>query len=224
MERLEAQQRYQLASTLYKSGKYSEALALLEEVAQVFPNHAEVAYSRALCLRKLGRLKEVQKICDHLDIVLNDPRGAQLRGELGLEASEKTAPAGHRALGGRWRLALGGAVAAVFILAGMGTALNYLQAEEPIKQAAEPAPPTPQSRLRVLTLDGNLLDDEDMAHLANLSALERLDLQNTEVSDAGLSYLYDLRNLRELQLSGTLVTSSGSRQLQQALPDVNIVQ
>lgn len=217
MDKLEAKQRYDLAKTLHTSGKHAEALALLDEVIKAFPNQPNILYSRALCLKELGRIEEARSLCEQLDIVFGDPRGAQLRAELGTQTRDTAPTKGGKAAGGQWRLLAGAGVAAVCVIAGIGTAVNYAFQKE------EPAAPPPQSRLRILTLGGNPLDDQDMPHLANLTALERLDLQNTQVSDAGLAHLQKLTRLQEVQLAGTRVTPSGQQQLQQALPNTRII-
>ncbi len=56
------------------------------------------------------------------------------------------------------------------------------------------------------------LDDEGLAHVARLYALETL-RPSRSVSDAGLAHLKDLVHLRELSLDGTRITDAGLAQL-----------
>ena len=62
--------------------------------------------------------------------------------------------------------------------------------------------------LRVLNLPGSITDD-GLAHVANLTRLEALDLNSTKVTDEGLAHLQRLRELRFLDLSGTEITDAG---------------
>ena len=66
------------------------------------------------------------------------------------------------------------------------------------------------------------ITDAGMTHLAALSKLRRLDLQNTSVTDAGLQKIRGLTNLRALYLHGTHVTPAGAREIQAAIPDLNV--
>jgi hypothetical protein len=59
-------------------------------------------------------------------------------------------------------------------------------------------------------------------HLAGLSGLEFLALEDCRVSDAGLVHLKGLRQLKHLQLGGTEVTPAGVAVLQRDLPDCYI--
>ncbi len=53
------------------------------------------------------------------------------------------------------------------------------------------------------------LDDRAAPQLANLQALEVLDLGNTQISDTGLKHLAGLHQLRELKLHHTRITNRG---------------
>lgn len=103
------------------------------------------------------------------------------------------------------------------------------------------------SNLRALTLIECPVGDEGLAHLENLTRLEwlglgRLDVteftersrmrgpngftrdipSDARVTDAGLRHLKKMSRLRRLYLVGTEVTDAGVRELQQALPKVDI--
>ena len=63
--------------------------------------------------------------------------------------------------------------------------------------------------LKVLTLAGTNLTDEDLADVGQLTGLLMLDLDNTRVTDAGLARLARLHNLYFLSVSGTAVSDAG---------------
>ena len=53
------------------------------------------------------------------------------------------------------------------------------------------------------------VSSEGLAHLANLSEMERLGLQDTQIDDAGLTFLKQMNELRNLGLDDTRVTEEG---------------
>jgi hypothetical protein len=57
---------FQKAGTLYKEGNYTEAILLLDQLNEAFPNTRRVLYPRARCLAKLGRKDEALALCDEL--------------------------------------------------------------------------------------------------------------------------------------------------------------
>jgi hypothetical protein len=71
-------------------------------------------------------------------------------------------------------------------------------------------------RLEKLSLQGNNLTDEGLAHLKGLSQLKRLTvgLGKTKITDAGLAHLANLKNLQQLGLQRTDVTSDGLKHLE----------
>lgn len=218
MDSVEARQKYELASTLYLGDKNDEALPLLDELAEAFPANKDILYARGLCLAALERYDEARAIAEQLDIVFGDPRGATLKSRVPEKASAEDAAVGE-SKGGRWRLALGMIVAGACIVAGLGTAVNYIMSEE-----EGPAVPETvrMSNLRVLTLGGNPIEDDDLANLSGLSALQRLELDNTRITDKGLVHLRNLSSLQQLQLTGTEVTTAGVQTLREALPGAQI--
>jgi predicted Zn finger-like uncharacterized protein len=74
-----------------------------------------------------------------------------------------------------------------------------------------------------ITLRGPDITDAEVAHLADFPRLTRLDLGNTSISDAGLARLKACKSLQTLFLRGTRVTDEGVRDLQQALPRLQVV-
>ncbi len=65
------------------------------------------------------------------------------------------------------------------------------------------------TNLQVLYLDNTQVTDAGLAHLTGLTNLQVLDLDNTQVTDAGLAHLAGLTNLKGLGLSNTQVTDTG---------------
>jgi hypothetical protein len=64
--------------------------------------------------------------------------------------------------------------------------------------------------------------DGDLAALAALESLTRVDLSRTRVTDAGLIHLRGLKNLKYVDLHNTQVTEAGVAALQKALPELKI--
>lgn len=99
MDEAEASQKHRQANDLYQSGKYEEALSLLDQLAEAFPNQKEILYPRARCLKELGRIEEARQVCDQLTTVFGDPRGEQLKASL--VAASETRPAAKPVPGSR---------------------------------------------------------------------------------------------------------------------------
>jgi Leucine-rich repeat (LRR) protein len=78
--------------------------------------------------------------------------------------------------------------------------------------------------LKHLDLSGLQVTDADLESLRSLTSLERLYLDDTKVTDTGLLHLYGLTRLKRLDLFGAEVTETGLAELQQALPDVKVLQ
>ena len=77
--------------------------------------------------------------------------------------------------------------------------------------------------LIVLDLSGSRVTDKGLAHLKGLTSLEHLDLRDTPVTDKGLHAIKGLTALRLLDLAKTKVTAAGVKDLQRALPELEIV-
>lgn len=65
------------------------------------------------------------------------------------------------------------------------------------------------SKLESLDLSRSSITDEGLVHVAKLRQLKQLDLSDTTISDAGLAHLADLTRLEILHLDRTLITDSG---------------
>ena len=70
------------------------------------------------------------------------------------------------------------------------------------------------TQLQRLDLRGTRLTDAGLVHLRGLSKLEWLDLHQTQVTDAGLAHLKELKQLQRLDLRGTQLTDAGLVHLQ----------
>lgn len=73
-------------------------------------------------------------------------------------------------------------------------------------------------RLRRLNLSGSGITDAGLTHFAKLTQLESLSLNETSISDVGLEQLKTLVNLKSLGVYKTRTTEAGLEALDQALP------
>ncbi|MBN8601099.1 MAG: hypothetical protein J0M26_08725, partial [Planctomycetes bacterium] len=71
-----------------------------------------------------------------------------------------------------------------------------------------------------LDLSGTKIDDEGVALLLELPALETLWLTQTKVSDASLPGLEKMKSLKFLQVDNSQITSEGWRAFLQKRPDL----
>jgi hypothetical protein len=76
--------------------------------------------------------------------------------------------------------------------------------------------------LLVLSLSGTKITDKGCAQLAKMNGLISLSISRTEISDAGLAHLKNMTGLIGIDLDGTKVTGAGVRELQTALPKLQI--
>jgi hypothetical protein len=67
------------------------------------------------------------------------------------------------------------------------------------------------------------LNDEQVACLAQLPNLERLDLSHNHVSDEGLRQLKGLKRLEVLEISNNATTDAGVDELRESLPDLQVL-
>jgi len=82
MQRHIAQNKFGQADMLYKQGRFDEALALLDELDQAFPNSPNVMYPRARCLVEVGETNEALDILDDLATHHQHQDAAKLKKEL----------------------------------------------------------------------------------------------------------------------------------------------
>jgi hypothetical protein len=67
------------------------------------------------------------------------------------------------------------------------------------------------------------LSDAQVAHLARLTDLERLDLSNNHVTDEGLRHLHGLKRLEVLEIANNAITDAGVSDLTQAVPGLAVL-
>jgi hypothetical protein len=78
--------------------------------------------------------------------------------------------------------------------------------------------------LEDLTLESVPVTDAGLLHIGRITSLTYLNLYDTPITDAGLKHLTGLHNLKTLCVQKTNVTAQGAASLQEALPDLQIVQ
>lgn len=82
MQRHTAQNKFGQADQLFQQGRFDEALALLDELDQAFPNSPNVMYPRARCLVEIGETNEAMDLLDELALQFQHEEAMQLKGEL----------------------------------------------------------------------------------------------------------------------------------------------
>jgi hypothetical protein len=78
-------------------------------------------------------------------------------------------------------------------------------------------------QLQELYLADNQLTDVALEYLGSLPHLQELYLEHTQVTDAGMEHLRGLHELRKVNLHDTHVTPQGVKNLQEALPNCEII-
>ena len=79
------------------------------------------------------------------------------------------------------------------------------------------------TKLERLDLAFGQITDDGLKHLSGLTNLERLDLFGTQITDDGLRHLSGLTKLVMLRVAYTQITDEGKKNLQEALPNCDIV-
>ncbi len=82
MDPQESQQKFHQADSLFKAGRYNEALAILDQLNRAFPNTKNILYPAALCLEKLGRSRDAINLCDQLISGHQDTRAQNIKNRL----------------------------------------------------------------------------------------------------------------------------------------------
>lgn len=83
--------KFKQADTLFREGQYQQALHLLGELNQAYPNTKNVLYPAAMCLEKLGRGDEALPLCEALIEKFQDPRAQALKEKIQQAAGPKQA-------------------------------------------------------------------------------------------------------------------------------------
>jgi predicted esterase len=97
----EAASAFHLADTLYRQGRYQDALSLLDGVDREFPRTRNVMYARALCLAGLGRKNEAVELCDALLERFAEPRAVELKAVIAGSDADTLKNGSRRAVSGR---------------------------------------------------------------------------------------------------------------------------
>ncbi|NUM55879.1 MAG: tetratricopeptide repeat protein [Candidatus Hydrogenedentes bacterium] len=79
MDARTAEAHFKEADSLYRDGRYAEALDRLIELDEAYPNTPNVLFPLARCLRRVGRVDEALGICDDLITRCGDLRALELR-------------------------------------------------------------------------------------------------------------------------------------------------
>lgn len=79
MDARTAESHFKEADSLYRNGRYAEALDRLIELDEAFPNTPNIMFPLARCLRRVGRVDEALAICDDLITRRGDMRALELR-------------------------------------------------------------------------------------------------------------------------------------------------
>ena len=82
MERHTAQNKFGQADMLYQQGRFDEALALLDELDQGFPNSPNIMYPRARCLVEIGETNEALDLLEELALHHQHQEAIVLKGEI----------------------------------------------------------------------------------------------------------------------------------------------
>jgi outer membrane lipoprotein-sorting protein len=83
----EAHAQFQAAGTLYQQGQHAQALQILQNLDQGYPNSKNILFPMALSLAALGRNQEAAALCDRLTHQLQDDRAPLLRARLNVPES-----------------------------------------------------------------------------------------------------------------------------------------
>lgn len=82
MQRHIAQNKFGQADQLFQQSRFDEALSLLDELDQAFPNSPNIMYPRARCLVEIGETNEAMDLLDELVLQFQHEEAMQLKGEL----------------------------------------------------------------------------------------------------------------------------------------------
>jgi tetratricopeptide (TPR) repeat protein len=78
----QAQQKFKQADMLFKQGQFDQALDILSELNQAFPNTKNIMYPAALCMEKLGRIEEAKHLCHSMIRQFDSEKARELLNQL----------------------------------------------------------------------------------------------------------------------------------------------
>ncbi|HQN02191.1 MAG TPA: tetratricopeptide repeat protein, partial [Candidatus Hydrogenedentes bacterium] len=73
---------YQLAAVLYTQKRYSQSLAILDELVKSYPDHIKIRLGRARCLFHLEQYRECLEICEELLAISDDTKAMELKDKI----------------------------------------------------------------------------------------------------------------------------------------------
>lgn len=83
MDNADARKRFEEADALYRAGRYSEAVVLLQQLNAEYPNQRNVLYPLAFSLAAVGRIDEARALKDTLVAQFDDRRADRLERYIG---------------------------------------------------------------------------------------------------------------------------------------------
>ncbi|MDY0032735.1 MAG: tetratricopeptide repeat protein, partial [FCB group bacterium] len=69
-----AEHNYRMALMFYRTERYEDAIAILDDLALEFPDSKHVLYALAKCFAKVGRYQEARALCQELTDKHQDER------------------------------------------------------------------------------------------------------------------------------------------------------
>ncbi|MEA3365955.1 MAG: tetratricopeptide repeat protein, partial [Candidatus Hydrogenedentes bacterium] len=78
-----AEHNYRMALMFYRTERYEDAIAILDDLALEFPDSKHVVYTLTKCFFKVGRFQEARELCQELITKHNDERAVILLERIG---------------------------------------------------------------------------------------------------------------------------------------------
>lgn len=82
MTKAEAEKKFADADLFYREDRYTEALALLDDLDRAYPNDRNIMYPRARCLSKMDRHDEALELCNQLILTHQHDRAQELKSRI----------------------------------------------------------------------------------------------------------------------------------------------
>lgn len=145
---LKVQRKFQEAQDLYRQERWAEALVVLDDLSLSYKSDKEIMLNRAMCLARIGKEEEAELLCDHLTVVHNDVRAAQLKAQIPQARREgKLAPKEKKASKALFSGALlKRGIVLVFVLSAGFAAWSFLSTYKPAPPPAIATAPAPSVR------------------------------------------------------------------------------
>lgn len=278
-------QLYRDAQELFRQERWAEALRIFDDLSLTYKSDKDIMLNRAMCLARIGKEEEAELLCDHITVVHQDPRGAQLKAQIPSARREgQTAPEEKKE---RKPLVSAEMVKAgiitCFVLAVLVAGWTFYSTYEPPLPPAMITQPAPGERVLRFPSDLSLGDvlirdwgyesdplgehseywkrlgpaqgdvevpagkevrlqvaasqvahlgalrrlgadalqslymkacpiaDSDLAHIAHLTGLLDIDIDETPIGPEGFAHLRRLTSLRRISLNGTNTGEAGKQ-------------